>query len=168
MSIEKIRKSVLLAAGIAVIAAAGLFAGRLSAGAAFPRHGGRGDFAQHLFNRMATALELTDDQKSQIKDVLRAHADEIKAQMQASATARRALHDLVMAQPTDTNAIRTAAAQVVQTSGDGALLFAKIRTEIDPILTADQKQKIQTFQARGRRHGDAAGRSLDRFLKSGS
>ena len=47
MSIDKIRKSVLVVAGIAVIAAAGLFAGRLSAGAL---HGGK---APHwLFERM--------------------------------------------------------------------------------------------------------------------
>src|SRR5262249_1532102 len=114
------------------------------------------------------ALELTDDQRAQIKDVLRAHADEIKAQMQASAAARRALYDVVMAQPTDANAIQAAASQVGQTSGDGALLFAKIRTEIDPILTAEQKEKIQTFQARGGHRAEAAARSLDRFLKSGS
>jgi len=167
MSIEKIRKSVLVVAGIAVIAAAGLFAGRLSAGAF---HGGktRGDFAQHLFGRMSRALDLTEDQKSRIKDVLRTHADEIKAQMQASSTARRALHDAVMAQPTNEDAIRAAAAQVGQTQGDGALLFARVRTEIDPILTPEQKQKIQSFQTRVRHPADAAGRSFDRFLKSGS
>lgn len=167
MSIDKIRKSVLVVAGIAVIAAAGLFAGRLSAGAF---HGGktRGDFAQHLFSRMSRALDLTEDQKSRIKDVLRTHADEIKAQMQASATARRALHDAVMAQPTDEGAIRAAAAHVGQTQGDAALLFARVRTEIDPILTPEQKQKIQSFQARVRHPPDAAGRSFDRFLKSGS
>jgi Spy/CpxP family protein refolding chaperone len=167
MSIEKIRKSVLVVAGIAVIAAAGLFAGRLSAGAF---HGGksRGDFAQHLFNRMSRALDLTEDQKSRIKDVLRTHADEIKAQMQVSATARRALHDAVMAQPTNESAIRAAAAQVGQTQGDAALLFARLRTEIDPILTPEQKAKVQSFQARGGHHADAAGRSIDRLLKSGS
>jgi protein CpxP len=167
MSIDKIRKSVLVAAGIAVIAAAGLFAGRLSAGAF---HGGktRGDFAQRLFGRMSRALELTEDQKSRIKDVLRTHADEIKALMQASATARRVLHDAVMAQPTDEGAIRSAAAQVGQTQGDGALLFARVRTEIDPILTSEQKQKIQSFQARGHHRADGAGRSIDRLLKSGS
>jgi protein CpxP len=165
MSIEKIRKSVLVVAGIAVIAAAGLFAGRLSAGAF---HGkGRGDFAQRLFGHMSRAIDLTEDQKSRIKDVLRAHADEIKAQMQASATARGALHDAVMAQPTNEGAIRAAAAQVGQTQGDGALLFARVRTEIDPILTSEQKQKIQSFQTRVR-NPDGRGRSLDRFLKSGS
>jgi Spy/CpxP family protein refolding chaperone len=167
MSIEKIRKSVLVVAGIAVIAAAGLFAGRLSAGA-FHREKARGDFAQHLFSRMSRALDLTEDQKSRIKDVLRTHADQIKAQMQASATARRALHDAVMAQPTNEDAIRSAAAQVGQTQADGALLFARIRTEIDPILTSEQKQKIQSFQTRVRHPADAAGRSFDRFLKSGS
>jgi len=166
MSIKTIRKSILVAAGIAALGAAGLLAGRLSAGA-FPRRM-HGDFAQHMFGRVSRALDLTDDQKSKIKDVLRSHADEIKTQMQASASARRVLHEAVMAQPTDEGAIRAAAAQVGQTQGDGALLFARIRTEVDPILTPEQKQKIQSFQSRLRGHADAAGQSLDRFLRKGS
>jgi hypothetical protein len=55
MSIEKIRKWVLVVAGIAVIAAAGLFAGRRRAFT-----GKAGDFAQHS-SAVSQALDLFKD-----------------------------------------------------------------------------------------------------------
>jgi Spy/CpxP family protein refolding chaperone len=166
MSIQQIRTSILVATGVGVIAAAGLVAGRLSAGA-FPQHV-RGDVATRTFGRISRALDLTDDQKTKVKDVLRSHADEIKAQMVASSAARRGLHDAVMAQPIDESSIRAAAQRVGQAQGDAALLLARIRAEVDPILTTDQKAKIQQFQERMHQHGQAATQSFDNFLRNGS
>ena len=168
MSIETIRKSILaLAAGL-TIAIGGLLAGRVSAQAFRGRS--HGDFPQRIFARMSHELNLTDDQKSRIKDVLRSHVDEIKTQMQASSTARRALHDAVMAKPTDENAIRTAATQLGQAQADGAVLFARIRGEIDPILTDEQKARMVSIRERFRQqNGNAAqAQALDTFLKSDS
>jgi Spy/CpxP family protein refolding chaperone len=164
MSIQTIRKSILIAATAGLIAVAGLTAGRLSAGA-FPHHG-RGEFVPRLFAHISRALDLTDDQKVKIKVVLKSHADEIKTQLQASAAARQTLHDAVMAQPADENAIRAAAQQVGLTQGDGAILLAKIRREVEPILTSEQKEKVQTFQQKTRERGSAAVRSFDNFIKS--
>lgn len=164
MSIQKLRASILIAAGVAVIAVAGLFAGRLSAGA-FPQHG-RSDFGTRVFARISRALDLTDGQKSKIKDVLRSHASEIEAQMKASAAARSALHDAVLAKPTVESAIRAAALQVGQAQGDGAVLLAKIRAEVEPILTADQKAKIQAFHEKMRQRSQNAAQSFDSFLAS--
>ncbi len=166
MSIEKIRKSILVAAAAVVIAGAGLLAGRVSA-QAFRGHP-RGDFPSHVFAHMSRALDLSDDQKSRIKDVLRSHGDAIKTQMQTSATARRALHDAVMAQPTDEAAIRAAATQLGQVEGDGAVLFARIRTEIDPVLTDAQKTRLQALREKVRQHGQGAAKAFDSFLKSDS
>jgi Spy/CpxP family protein refolding chaperone len=166
MSIDTLRKSILVTAAALAIAVAGLLAGRVSAQAFRGRP--HGDFPQRIFARMSHELDLTEDQKSRIKDVLRAHADEIKAQMQASSTARRSLHDAVMAHPTDENAIRAAATQLGQAQGDGAVLFARVRAEIDPILTEDQKARIQAFRDRVRQQSGNAAKALDNFLKSDS
>src|SRR6478672_11769926 len=87
MSIRQIRKSILAASAVAALAVAGLFAGRLSADA-FP-HGGQGDFAPRMFGRMARALDLTDDQKTQIRGILKAHASEITTQVAAGKAARQ-------------------------------------------------------------------------------
>jgi Spy/CpxP family protein refolding chaperone len=166
MSIDTIRRSILVTAAALAIAVAGLLAGRVSA-QAFHGHP-RGDFPSHIFAHMSRALDLTDDQKSKIKDVLRSHADEIKAQMQASATARHSLHDAVMAQPTNEAAIRAAAAQLGQAQGDGGLLFARIRGEIDPILTDAQRARLQSLREQVRQHGQGAAKAFDDFLKSDS
>lgn len=166
MSIRQIRTSILVAAGVVVVAAAGLFAGRLSADA-FPQ-GRHGDFAPRMFARIAGAIGLTDDQKSQIKDILRSHAAEIEAQMTASHSARQALRAAVIAQPFDEATIRARAADVGKAHADGAVLFAKIRAEIDPILTADQKDKLKAFQSRARKRGDNAVQSFRQFLNGPS
>lgn len=166
MSIRKIRKSVLVAAGAGVLALGGLFAGRLSADA-FPQQG-HGDFGPHIFGRIARALDLTDDQKGRIKQVLKPHATEIETQMKASAAARRAMHEAVLAQPIDEEAIRARAAELGRVHGDGAVLFARIRSEIEPILTPEQVQKLQRFHQRMRRRGDSAARAFGAFLRSDS
>jgi len=166
MSVEKIRRSILVTAAALAIAVAGLLAGRVSA-QAFRGHG-RGDFPSHIFTHMSRVLDLTDDQKSRIKDVLRAHGDEIKVQMQASADARRSLHDAVMAQPMDEAAIRAAAVKLGQAQGDGAVLFSRILVEIEPILTDAQKAKVQALREKVRQHGQGAAKAFDNFLKSES
>ncbi len=166
MSIQQIRKSVLVGAGIAILGTAGLVAGRLSAGV-FPG-GAHSDFGHHVFGRIARALDLSDDQKSQIKSVLKAHASEIETQIKASASARRAVHDAVLAQPPDEAAIRAAAQKFGQIHADGAVLFARIRTEIQPVLTEEQRAKIQQFRERIRDRADSAVRSFEAFLGSGS
>ena len=66
-----------------------------------------------MFGRASPgALDLTDDQKAQIKAILRTHATEIEAQMTAGTAARRALHDAIMAAPIDEAAIRARAAEL--------------------------------------------------------
>lgn len=168
MSIGDIRKPVLALAAAVTLAAVGLLAGRISADA-FP-HGGRasGDHAPRVFARISRALDLTGDQKTRIKAILAAHAAEIEAQMQAGAAARRALHDAIVVQPTDENAIRSLAQEVGRVQGDGAVLFARVRTEIDPILTPDQKQKLQSFRERSASRSGRAAQAFDAWVKSGS
>jgi periplasmic protein CpxP/Spy len=166
VSLQRIQKSALLGVGIAALAAGGLLAGRLSAGA-FPQRG-HSEFGPRLFGRIASALDLTDDQKSQIKAILKTHASEIETQMTASAAARRAVHEAVLAQPVDEAAIRAAAQRLGEIHADGAVLFAKIRTEVQPLLTEEQRAKIQKFRERARHRADSALKSFEAILESGS
>jgi Spy/CpxP family protein refolding chaperone len=166
MSIRQFRKSILITVGLGALAVAGLFAGRLSANA-FPQSN-HVDLAPRMFSRLSTAVGLTSDQQTQIKVVLRAHEIEIETQMKATRAARQALHAAVMASPIDEGAIRARAADVGSVHADGAVLFARIRAEIDPILTADQKTKLQTFQAGIHARNDNAVQSFHNFLNSGS
>ena len=120
-----------------------------------------------MFARMAETLDLSGDQRAQVKAILRSHAAEIEAQLTDGAAARRALHDAIRAQPLDEAAIRARAAEAGVVHANGAVLFAKIRAEVLPILTADQKQKLQSLDERmGRK--DRGAKAFADFLRSDS
>ena len=167
MTLQRIRNTVFVGAGIAALAVGALLAGRLSAGA-LPGTRAHGDFAPRVFARISRDLELSDDQKTRVKAVLKTHAAEIETQMRSSSAARRALHQAVLGEASDEAAIRAAARQLGQVQGDGAVLFAKIRTEIQPILTEAQRAKIQQFRERARNHAESAVKSFEAFLESSS
>jgi periplasmic protein CpxP/Spy len=163
MSIQNIRRSVLVAAGVGVLAVSGLFAGRIFAHQMGDHFGG--GMAPRMFRHIARELDLSDSQQAQIRAILKTHADEIETQVKAGMDARRALHQAVMTQPMDETAIRNLARQIGNVHGDGAVLFARIRTEVFPILTPDQQQKLASLHGRMRQHGDDAIKSLDAFLR---
>lgn len=167
MSIQNVRRSVLVAAGIVALAVSGLFAGRLFGRQMGPGFG-HGHNASRMFDHLAQELDLSDAQRAQVRGVLKAHADEILAQVKAGMDARRALHDAVMAQPSDEAAVRSLAAQVGTVHGDGALLIVKVRSEIWPILTPEQQQKLASLHARMGRRGDEGLQSLGAFLRGQS
>jgi Spy/CpxP family protein refolding chaperone len=165
MSIQNIRRSVLIAAGIGALAVSGLLAGRLVA----HQMGGGGPFggpmAPRLFRHVARQLDLTDAQQAQIREILKTHADEIEAQVQSGMKARRALHDAILVTPTDEATIRQRAQELGGVHAEGALLFARVRAEVWPLLTAEQQQKAVSLHTRRRERGDDALRSLDSFLR---
>jgi Spy/CpxP family protein refolding chaperone len=162
MSIQNIRRSVLIAAGVAVLAVAGLFAGRLFA---HQMGGHSAGMAPHLFRHLSRQLELSEGQQSQIREILKNHADEIEAHVKSAMDSRRALHDAILVQPTDEAAIRQRAQELGSVHADGALLFARIRGEVWPLLTAEQQQKMAGLHTRMRERGDDAMKNLDAFLR---
>lgn len=165
MSLTTLRKSALFAAAAATLAAGGIFAGRLFAGS-MPGEGERAP--RHMFGRMARALELTDDQKAQVRSILKSHAAEIEQRMAAGAAARRALRDAIRTEPVNESAIRAAAAAAGSARADGAVLFARIRAEVLPVLTADQRQKLQAMEEKMKSRGERGAKALSEFVRSGS
>ncbi len=167
MSIQKVRRSILIAAGIGVLAFTGLFAGRLLGRQMGPGMS-HGPHAARMFDHISRALDLSDTQQLQIRGVLKTHADEILALVKSGMTARHALHDAILAQPTDEANIRVLAQQVGVVHGDGALLFARIRAEIWPILTPDQQEKFTAFHMKMGNRGEDELQSLGAFLRGES
>lgn len=161
MTSGTIRKTALIVTATGFVAAGGLFAGRLFASES-------DHSAPRMFGRLARTLGLSADQKAQIKSILRSHAAEIEAQMTAGAAARHALHDAIKAQPMDESAIRARAAEAGIAHANGAVLFAKIRAEVLPILTTDQKQKLQSLDERMKSHSARGAKAFADFLRSDS
>ncbi len=163
MSIDQIRRSTLFAAGAAAVALSGLFAARLAAHQTGRDPAGR---APRMYQRAVRQLDLTDDQQSRVRSVLRTHADEIEAQMRAGAESRRALAAATAAQPASEAEIRRLALELGRIKGESAVLRARIRSEIWPILTAEQQQKAKALQSRGGRRGERRLEALDRWLRA--
>ncbi|MGE5413104.1 MAG: Spy/CpxP family protein refolding chaperone [Syntrophomonadaceae bacterium] len=164
MSIQQVRRSILIGGALAAVAVMGLFAGRLLGGQMAPGLG-HGPRVARMYERLADRLELSDAQRAQVRGVLKAHADEILAQVRSGMEARQALHEAVVTQAPDENVIRSLAARVGSVHADGALLIVRIRSEIWPILTPDQQQKLLAFHERMGHRGDDALQSLASFRR---
>ncbi len=163
MSIANIRRSILILAGAGALAVAGLFAGRLAAGV-MPEGSHAGHFGSR-FGHIARMLDLTEAQRAQFKSILRSHGSAIEAQLAAGLAARRAMHDAILADPIDETLIRARAAELSRVEADGAVLFARVRAELTPLLTEDQKQKVARFRERMRARGDRAVQAFQDFVK---
>ena len=152
-------------AGALGLAVAGLFAPPLAAHT--PGSGGSEDAHASGLGRTARRLGLSDDQKQQIRGILKSHATEIETQLEAAQTGRKALREAMGTQPLDEGRIRQQALALGEVRADGAVLRARIRSEIWPVLTAEQQQKAKQLRSmkgkREKRRVDA----LERWLQNG-
>jgi Spy/CpxP family protein refolding chaperone len=162
--VRKNRRLALTAgAGALGLAVAGLFAASL---AASTPNGGGGE--PRGLGRTARRLGLSEDQREQIRGILKTHAAEIETQMRAARSGRKALGDAMAAQPVDEGRIREQALALGGVRADGAVLRARIRSEVWPILTAEQQEKAKQLRSlrgkREKRRMDA----LERWLQDGA
>ena len=105
-----------------------------------------GNHGSH-FKKMAKELQLTDQQKQQLKEIFaknRPQAEPLMKQMQAE---RRALRALIQADTIDEAAIRAQSAKVAAVEADMAVHHARVAKEIRAILTPEQIAKEKELQA---------------------
>jgi periplasmic protein CpxP/Spy len=163
VNIHLTRKLALMMVAAVGLLFGGIWAGRLVA----DTHSQGSHFsAERIFNRIADRLALSDSQRAQIKLVLKSHKSEILAQAQAQVDARKALKEAISANTVDENLIRQRVAALATVEGNGAVLRARIRSEIWPILSNDQKAKIEAFHRMREQKGDEFVNSIQDFLNS--
>ena len=163
MSLQIIRKSILAVVVAGGLLAGGILAGRLVA-APMAEHGRFS--ARRIFDHISSRLDLSDSQRSQIKEILKSHQTAILAQLEAQKEARHALHASVQASTLDETLIRQKAADLARVQGDGAVLLAQIRSEVLPVLNDEQRSKLETFHQRLSKKGDRLIDSVRQFLNS--
>jgi Spy/CpxP family protein refolding chaperone len=151
-----------LSAGALGLAVAGLFAAQLAAST--PNASGE----PVRLGRTARRLGLTEDQKAQIRGILKTHASEIEAQMRAAHGGRKALREAMAVQPLDEGRIRQQALALGEVRADGAVLRARIRSEIWPVLTPEQQEKARELRSRKGRHEKRRMDALERWLQDGA
>ncbi len=117
--------------------------------AAPPGHGGRpgGPGRGFMAEHMADRLELTDEQREQIRAIHQAHGDETAPLMEALSAARRELDDAIHAELFDEALIRAAAGSVAEAEADLAVRRAQITGDVRQVLTPDQYQKARDMRA---------------------
>ncbi len=105
-----------------------------------------GPFAGRVVERLAS-LGVTDQQKAQIKAVLRKHQPAVEPLVQQFVAEKRELRDTIRADKLDERAICAQTAKVAQVGADLAVERARIVQELRPILTPEQIEKLKEMQA---------------------
>src|SRR5262245_57548377 len=167
--ITKIRKSILVLVAAGALVVGGFWTGRLIAGPlwghlGFPAAAHFGHMANH-FDHIANLLALSDLQKTEVKQVVRSHGEEILSQIQSQIGMREELRDLIMAGTVDEGLIRQRAEALGRVEAEGALLRARIHSEIWPLLNDEQRAKVASFHQMMEHKHDMILTSVQDFLK---
>ena len=101
------------------------------------------------------ALNLTDDQKAQVRSVMESQRDQMQAMMQRQGPAHEALQAAIETSPLDESLIRARSAELAAVEADAAVLRARVRSEIVSLLTPEQQDAVS--QMRARRPGPRGG-----------
>jgi Spy/CpxP family protein refolding chaperone len=97
-------------------------------------------------------LDLTDDQKAQLKSIADSRQNEFRAAQEKIAAAREGIRDLIEADTINEGAIRAKSAEVAAAEAELMILNAKLRKDSLQILTADQLAKLkEQRESRGQR-----------------
>lgn len=123
------------------------------------RHPGREMHAGWMQARFK--LDLTDQQRTKIRDILQSSRDQMQKTMQDLIGKRQALQKQVQSDKPDEKAIRSAADDLAKAIGDRAVLRSKIRSQVRDVLTDDQRKKLDTLRDL---HQEAVNRRLDRWV----
>ena len=122
------------------------------------QHKQKGHHKHRFFRKMARELNLTDQQKTEAKQLLETKQAENKAQLDALRSARRELRALVQSGSADEAAIRAQSAKVAVAEADLSVLRAQGTREFQALLTPAQVTKLKAIQSkRELRHKDHKG-----------
>lgn len=88
-------------------------------------------------------MPLSEEQKSKIRVVVESHSAEIKAQAKRGSDARAAFREASRNAPESEEAL-AAATEIGEVARSRALLGAKIRAEVRPLLTPEQQDYLES------------------------
>ena len=99
-------------------------------------------------------LDLTDDQKAQLKSIADSHRDEFRQAGEKMGAAREGMRALLEADQINEGAIRAKSAEVAAAEAEIAILTAKMRQQSLQILPSEQQAKLKELRdSRPRRRG---------------
>jgi protein CpxP len=95
------------------------------------------------FGRGFRGLDLTDDQKAQLKSIAESHRDEFRAAREKGRAAHNGMRALLEAETLDEAAIRAKSTEIAVAEADAMILNAKVRRESLQVLTPEQQAKLK-------------------------
>ena len=112
-----------------------------------------------MIEHMADHLDLDDTQRESVQNILEAARPELEALREQVRTNREALRTLEASDPAYSTELNNIALSNGQLATEGTLLLTRLRTEIDAVLTDEQRDKLargkermrQAFERRSRR-----------------
>jgi len=90
-------------------------------------------------------LNITEDQQAEIREIIKNHKSEILTVAEKFVEKKRALREAVLAEKRDEVAIRRAANELGKSIADVAVLASQIASEVRPVLSAEQIEKLKKF-----------------------
>ena len=96
---------------------------------------------------MLRQLDLTEEQRAQVRQVMDSHRDELRAVGEKLRAAHKAQQSAVTAAQFDEQAVRAQAADLATLTADAAVLQAKLHSEVFAVLTPDQQAKAAELKA---------------------
>ena len=91
-------------------------------------------------------LDLTDDQRAQLRKIREARQSEFKAAGEKLRAAREGMRALMNADSINESAIRSKSQEVAAAEAEMAILNAKVRAESLQILTSEQQAKLKELR----------------------
>jgi Spy/CpxP family protein refolding chaperone len=152
----------LVAAG-AVAAVVAVMAGAVvwAQGQGMGPHGPFGHFGHFgAFHRGLRELDLTAEQKTEIKGILKSHREELHDSLDKLRTLHQTVGKISHQQEIDEAAIRATVGQAVGPLGDLAVLHARVQQEIHAVLTPEQRQKAEALHEKLRSHVEEIRKSM--------
>jgi protein CpxP len=99
------------------------------------------------FDRMAEALDLTPEQREQIKAVRAAEQDKVAPLKEQLRKGREELRVVAEQQPFDEAAVRTLAAGQAEIRTEMIVSHARVRNQIHALLTPEQREKAEQMRS---------------------
>ena len=124
--------------------AMGDMAGARGEGRDFAGRGMRGG-AQHI-KMLAIALDFTDEQKAQVREIVAAKRKEKKVLRQQMRAAQQQLHSMMDSDPFDESAFRAQAEKAAAMRIDSMVNRAKTRQAIFAVMTTEQQEKAKKLK----------------------
>ena len=92
-------------------------------------------------------LDLTEDQRTQLRSIAESHRDEFRAAGEKARAAHDGMQALVEADTINESAIRAKSAEIAAAEAEVMILNAKVRQESMQVLTSEQQQKLKELRA---------------------